>query len=236
MCATQAIISADEVAKIVPATVAQAAGITIADSIDYELACSFLTMIAGRKKQVGETFDPIVKKSYDAWQEAIKQRKKFLDPLETAEADVKKKVATWHDEQERLRREQEQRDTQAAREAQEAAALQEAAELEANGEKELAQMVLEDAAKAPAPVVVTPSSVPKQAGIAKQKVWKWRDTADRVQTLRALVKAAAKDDRWLAYLALNESAVTAAAKSQKDLAQVPGIQFYAESGVSVRSR
>src|ERR1700693_1162566 len=95
MATQTAIISADEVAKLVPAVVSQSEQITVSDSEDYEMACSFLTLIATRKKQVGETFDPIVAKAHSTWKEACAQREKFLSPLTTAEQTVKSKVTSW---------------------------------------------------------------------------------------------------------------------------------------------
>ena len=234
--ATAQIISADEVAKLVPAVVAQAQQIAIESAEDYEMACSFLTLIATRQKQVGETFDPIVKKAHAAWKEAIEQRAKFLDPLEEAEKNVKSKVAAWDEEQERLRQEQEAREQEAARAHQIDQAVEQAAQHEANGDKDLAALVLEEASHAPAPVVVIPSSVPKQEGISKTTNWKWRYKGGEDDALRLLVKAAATDERWLAYLCVNETAVGGDARTKKGLAKVPGIEFYPERGVSVRTK
>src|SRR5215469_11082947 len=127
--ATAQIISTDEVAKLVPAVVAQAQEITVESNEDWEMASSFLTLVATRKKQVSETFDPIVKKAHETWKEATEQRKRYLDPLEEAEKNVKRKAADWLAEQDRIRREQEAAAAAAAKKAQEEAAVAEAAAL-----------------------------------------------------------------------------------------------------------
>jgi hypothetical protein len=220
--ATAQIISADEVAKLVPAVVSQAHQLTVDTPEDYEMACSFLTLVATRKKQVGETFDPIVQKAHATWKEAIAQREKFINPLLEAESYVKAKVTTWRMEEERKRRAEEDRLSEIARNEREEAAIAEATQLEANGEKELAAMVLEDAASAPAPVVIAPPTVPKQEGIAKKTTWKFR------------IVNAALIPREL--MSPDEVKIGAIVRSQKNLAKIPGVQVYPEESVSVRSR
>ena len=222
--------------KLVPAVVAQAHEITVETSDDYEMACSFLTLIATRRKQVGETFDPIVQKAHATWQEAIAQRKKFLDPLNEAEANVKRKVSDWRIDEERKRKAEEDRLAAIAKKEADDRALAEAEQLAANGEHELATMVLEEAAAAQAPVLVAPTTVPKQEGIAKKTTWKWRYKGNPSSALQALVKAAAEDERWLAYLCVNETVVGGEARTKKSLTRIPGIEVYPDESVSVRAK
>jgi hypothetical protein len=220
--ATAQIISADEVAKLVPAVVSQANQITVETAEDYEMACSFLTLIAARRKQVSETFGPIVQKAHAAWQEAIAQRKKFLDPLNDAELNVKRKVSTWRIEQERARKAEEDRLAAIAKREADERALEEAAALAANGEKELADMVLQEAAAAPAPVVVVAPSVPKQESIAKKTTWRFRIVDE------ALIPRE--------FLSPDEVKIGAIVRSRKNLVKIPGIQVFADESVAVRSR
>jgi hypothetical protein len=227
----------DEVAKLVPAVVSQAQEITVESSEDYEMACSFLTLIATRRKQVGETFDPIVQKAHATWQEAIAQRKKFLDPLNEAELNVKRKVSDWRIDEERKRRAEEDRLAAIAKKEQDDRAIAEAEALKANGDHELADMVLEEAANAPAPVVVAPTTIPKQDGISKKTNWKWRPKGnDEAAALRMLVKAAAADERLLGYLSLNTTVIGAEARTKKGLTRIPGIDVFPDESVSVRAK
>lgn len=234
--ATQAIISPDEVAKLVPQVVSQAQAITIANADDHEMACAFLTFVATRKKQIDEVFDPIVKKAHETHKEAVAQKKKVLDPLVMAEANVKGKIVTYDAEQQRLRKEREDAEAAALRQQQQEAAIAEAQELEASGDKELADLVLETAAAAPPPVVVLPPAVQKQEGVAMTTTWKWRFVGDEQKALKALVQAAAKDDSLLGYLCVNESAVGTNVRAQKKFTKIPGIEAYPHTGVAVRSR
>jgi hypothetical protein len=220
-----AIITAEDagrfVTPVVSSVVAQAQSLTVETGEDYELACMFLQGIAGKKKQVEEVFGPIVKKAHEAHKEACSQMKKFMDPLALAEADVKRKVIVFRDEQERLRRAEEARLAEIARKEQEQRAIDEAAQLEANGEKELAEIVLQDAASAPAPVAVVPSFVPKSSGISGRVEWTYRIT-DESKIPRE-------------YLMVNEVALRAVVRAQKNMAKIPGVQVFPKSNISVKA-
>jgi hypothetical protein len=215
--------------------VSQARSLTVENGDAYEMACTFLQIIVGKKKQVEEVFSPIVKKAHEAHKEAVAQMKKFMDPLNMAELEVKSKVSTFRMNEERKRREEEVRQQEISRKEHEERAIAEAAQLEAAGEKELADIVLQNAAEDPAPVVVVASSVPKAAGISGREIWKWRFAAGEENALRMLVKAAAEDERLLAYLMVNETAVGATARTQKGLMKVPGIEAYKENTISIRA-
>jgi hypothetical protein len=231
-----ALVSPAEVEKFVPQVVSQAQQLTVTSSEEYEYACTFLQFVAGRKKQVEEVFDPIVTKAHAAHKEAVAQKKKFMDPLLSSESLVKGKVSTYRMEQERIRRAEEQRLADEQRKKDEERALAEAQELEANGEKELADLVLQTAAEAPAPVVVLESSVPKQDGIASRTNWKWRFKNGEAEALRELVKAALQNEQLLGFLMVNESAVGSVVRAQKSLTKIPGIEVYPDTSVSVRAR
>jgi hypothetical protein len=216
------IISPDEVEKLVPAVVSQADQMTVSDADDYEMACSFLTLIATRKKQVGETFDPIVQKAHATHKEAIAQRDKFLSPLNLAEMNVKNKVTNWRVEEDRKRRAEEARLSAIAKKEADDRAAAEAAALEAAGDKELAAIVLQEAADAPQPVIVAPPTVPKQAGIAKTVRWTF-EVVDESKLPREFMEP-------------SDLKIGAVVRSQKALAKIPGVRVWSEESVSVRSR
>jgi hypothetical protein len=231
-----AIVSPEEVARLIPPVVRQAHEIVVRNAEDYEMACTFLQLVAQRRKQVEEVFDPIIHKAHEAHKEAVAQKRKFTDPLALADSEVRMRIGTYRSEQERLRRAEELRLAAEAKQQQDEQAIAEAAQLEQAGEHDLAAVRIEEAAQAPAPVVVVESAVPRVADIAARKNWKWRYKVGEEAALRALVKAAAADDRYLAYLEVRETAVGAAARTQKSLAQIPGIEIYAEDSVSVRAK
>jgi len=214
-------VSPADIEKMVPQVVTQAQRMTVASGEDYEMACTFLQFVAGRKKQVEEVFDPIVSKAHAAHKEAVAQKKKFMDPLLQAETSVKGKVSIYRMEEDRNRRAEEQRLAEIARKEAEERALAEAAQLEASGEKELAEMVLETAAEAPAPVVVIESFVPKQAGVSGRTNWKYRIVNESLIPRE--------------FLSVDPVKIGAVVRSQKGMTKIPGIEVYSEESVSIRA-
>lgn len=230
---TEAIVREQEarVSKVV----GQAKDLTIVSAEDYEFGCSFLTLLANRLKEADATFDPSIKAAHQAHKEAVALKSRFTAQLLEAQVVVKRKISDWRAEQERLRVAEERRLMEEARQRQEAEALAQAAELEAQGERELATLVIEEAVNAPAPVVVQQSLIPKQEGISARVNWKWRFAVGEDIGLRELVAAAATDERLLAYLCVNEKAVGAVVRAQKGLTKIPGIEVYPDETVAVRA-
>lgn len=230
-----AIVTHSEIERVVPQTFSDANRITVKTGEDYEFACAFLQLVATQKKKVNDAYDTIVKKAHEAHKEAVATKKRYMDPLLQAETIVKGKVSFFLVAEERKRLAEQQRLTDIARKQEEERALAEAVELEASGEKELAEMVLQNATEAPAPVVVVESEVPKQTGVSSRTNWKWRFKVSETASLRELVKAAAADDRLLCYLTHKETAIGSAARTQESLTQIPGIEVYPDKSVSVRA-
>jgi len=223
-----AIISPDEVAKLVPPVVSQARQMTVESVEDYEMAGSFLQLIARRRKQIEEVFDPIVSKAHGTWKEACNQRSKLIEPLEEAKTFVNGKLRSFDMEQDRIRRQEEARLAEIAKKQRDDDAIKEAEALKAAGEHELAEMALQVAAEAPAPVVVLPSSTPKMAEMQSRVSWKWRFRRGEKEALKAFVKLAASNDQLLAYLCFNEQVVSATVRAQKGLTSIPEIEVYSE--------
>jgi len=209
-----AIISPDEVAKLVPPVVSQAQQMTVESVEDYEMAGSFLQLIARRRKQIEEVFDPIVSKAHGTWKEACNQRTKLIDPLEEAKTFVNGKLRAFDAEQDRIRRQEEARLAEIAKKQRDDDAIKEAESLKAAGEHELAEMALQVAAEAPAPVVVLPSSTPKMSEMQSRVTWKFRIVNE------ALVPRE--------FMSPDEKKIGAVVRSQKSMAKIPGIEIYSE--------
>uniref|UniRef100_A0A6M3Y097 Uncharacterized protein n=1 Tax=viral metagenome TaxID=1070528 RepID=A0A6M3Y097_9ZZZZ len=79
-------------------------GLVITSQTEYESTATFLQLIKGQQKKVGEIFDPIIVKAHQAHKEAITQRDKYLNPLKDAEKKIKLLMVGYTDEQERLAR------------------------------------------------------------------------------------------------------------------------------------
>lgn len=220
--ATAQIISPDEVEKLIDPVVRQATALTVCGPDDYEMACAFLQLVATRRKQVDETFDPIVRKAHETHKEAVAQKKRFTDPLASAEQTVKMKVSTWRIDEDRKRRLHEAELAKEAQRQRDEEALAQADQLAQGGQKEMAEMVLQDAAEAPAPVVVLPSSMPKVEGVSSRKNWKFRVVNEGLIPRE--------------YLSPDPIKIGAVVRSQKDMAKISGVEVYCDESVAVRAR
>ncbi|MFH2074382.1 MAG: hypothetical protein ABIJ57_03415 [Pseudomonadota bacterium] len=99
-------------AKINP-IIAQANALVIRCQADLESAKDTISkVIKALKKEIDETFDIIISKAFSAHKEAVAQKKRHYEPLDAAERQIKQKMGTYLDEQDRIRRilEQQQRD------------------------------------------------------------------------------------------------------------------------------
>lgn len=71
----------------------QAMKFKIVDQSSLDNASNFLIAIKGMRKEIDETFDPGIKKAYEAHKAAVALKKKFEKPLYEAEATVKPMIA-----------------------------------------------------------------------------------------------------------------------------------------------
>lgn len=148
--------------------VSAAEALIIRSAEDLPLVADFLQKVAQAKRKIADVFGPQKKATHLAWQSVIAQEKKFLGPLESAEAMVKHKKTDFDIEQkktiDRMREEAERK--AAAKEEQIRARLLKKMEAERDLEKvAVLQEKIEE-------VHVDRQSVPemiKVEGIATQK-------------------------------------------------------------------
>lgn len=140
----------------------QANAVTITDSQGYMAAGELWKAIKALKDQVVDTFKPIIDKAHAAHKEALAQKAKIFDPLDTASRTVKSLMEKYDREQEAIRQAEERRLQEIARKAEEDRKLQEALAMEATGNKEEAQVIINEEVYVP-PVIV-PKAVPKMSG------------------------------------------------------------------------
>src|SRR5436305_15169398 len=99
----------------------RAKAIAVRDQATYEAAARFLLdVITPMIGEVHQAYDSIVKKNYDAWQEACAKRKAHLEPLEQVKLALSAQIASYEAEQLSKQREAER----VAREAAERAAAE----------------------------------------------------------------------------------------------------------------
>lgn len=200
------------------AIVTTANALTIASNDDLQVAGDFLKRAKGALKVLDATFDPSIKKAHEAHKSMVAAKKKHAEPLQHAERIVKGKMADYTEEQERVRRAEEARLREIARKEDEERRLAEAAALEAAGEHESAESVI-DAPASPVPVVV-PKTVAKVEGVSYRTNWTFR-----IVNVDAIPRQ---------FMVPDEKAIGAHARSMKERASIPGVEFIAEKTVASR--
>lgn len=193
--------------------VATATEIKVIDQKTYESANERIGLLQGLKKRVEDFFKPMKQKAQDAHKQICQQEKEQLSPILTAIDGLKQKtIAYYAAEQQRIAAEQERQ----RKAAEELAAL--AAEAETQGDTETATEAVGLAAVEEAKVTYSPSA----KGTSMREVW------------RAEIIDADKVPRC--FLIVDQAALDALAKSQKDKMNIPGVKAVMSYTNSTRAR
>lgn len=195
----------------------QAKLITIKTPADYAAAGEFLVRLKGLRKQIDDTFDPIITKAHSAHKEAVAQKKKVEGPLAIGEGHIKGLMTDFRNEAERIRREQEAAARAEATRKAEEEQLAKAEAAEKRGDTAKAEAILNQPLKV-VPMPVKPSETPTVAGVSFRQNWKAR-VIDETLIPRE-------------YLMVDMSALNGIARSMKGKAVVPGVEFYPEDVVA----
>jgi hypothetical protein len=196
---------------------------------EYGIAAEALKDRLRMKRLIVDFFAPLKQAAHEAHKRLTKAEKDKLDPLAGDEAYLKRAMASYKQEVEvvaakaraeaeaKLRREAEDRQ------------LEEAARLEAVGQTRAAEAVL--AAPTIVPTMAAVSAVPAAEGVSYVTTWK-----AEVIDLRALILAVAGNVDALGHLlSANDSTLGAFARSTKGNVNLPGVRFFAETGVRSRT-
>ena len=198
----------------------QADILTITDKLSYERGKELLLTVKDLRKEIANTFKPIIEKAFAAHREAIAQQKKIEEPLIQAEGIIKGRVATFLMEEERKRREEETRLRILAQKAEEERQLQAALQAEADGDIAEAEAILDEVPFVPPPIV--PRVVETGGGISMKTNWKFR------------VTDAAKIPRE--YLMVDMVKIGGIVRAMKSETKIPGVEVYPESNISAGRR
>lgn len=196
----------------------RARALKIVDTVTYQQAGGILITIKGLRKQIDASFDPIIEAAHKAHKEAVNQKKIVDAPLVEAERLLKPAMAAYDTEQERIRRAEEIRLQELARKQEEDRRLAEAVALDQQGDKAGADAVIAEPVQAP-PVILA-KTVPKVAGVSFTERWCFRvvkpDAIPRMYLMPDMVK------------------IGAVVRALKGATLIPGVEAYAEKGVSAR--
>jgi len=193
-----------------------------------------LREIKRRQKKFTEIFDPICDAAHKAWKKTTETRASFNEPLEQAERLIKSKVVSFNNEEEKKRRDieakaeakrkederkEKERLEEQARKAREAGKVEKAEALEEKAES-----------VAIAPTFTPPPAPIKAQGSSFKTVWK----AEAVD-LMLLCKSVVEGRAPIAVITVDQSALNSFAKGVRGAMPIPGLRFYEESSMSVRS-
>jgi len=193
--------------------------LAVYDAPSYEAAAAFLVVARQRRKEIDAAFEPSITAAYSAHKKIVALKRQATEKLDTFESTVKKRMVDFQISQRRIAqaKEEELKATLKSRAEDEQLAV--AMELDNAGETEQAHEILSQEVSIPS-IVVAPE-IPKSEGISMRKVWKFRvDDPEAVP----------RD-----FLCLDEKKLGAYARAMKEMAKVPGVTFYSEDSVAVRS-
>lgn len=197
----------------------QASRIIIYDNKTLKSANEFLLDIKALRKKVAETFDPIIEKAYKTHKEAVAKKKEFEQPLIKAEGAIKLQIASYMEEQRKIREEAERK---AREEEEERLRIQiktekEAKRLENAGYTQEAE---ETRRNIPGPKSAILPEIPILNKTQVKKVLKW-EVVDFEKIPRQ-------------FLQIDSAKVTAHVRAYKDKVNIPGIRVFYESSVATR--
>lgn len=208
--------------KEIPAIVAWAKGLVIRSAGDYQEAAGRLMAIKGLAKQIEDHYRPLKRAADAAKKSILDAEKKDAGPLAEAEA-LAKRAMTQFTEAERRKAEAERQRLQAEadeRARKERERLQKQAE--AAKKPETKQKYAEAAAQVAAPVVAVETAAPTVSGIVEKKIWR-----ARVVDVNLVPRE---------FLVVNEKQLDQYARAMKEMAAVPGVEFFTESVMSASGR
>lgn len=195
-----------------------AESIEITDPVSYEAATYELKALKAKYREIEEQRKSLKKPIDEAARRIQGFFKPPLDFLSQAEGVIKRKITTWNQEQERLRREEQRKVDEAARKERERLEAR-ARKAEEKGQADKAEQ-LSQQAETVTPALV-PSETPKAQGISTRKVWKFR-----------VVDASKVPDK---YKVIDEKKIAGVVRSLGADAEIPGVEVYPEEVIAARS-
>ena len=200
--------------------VTKATALVVTTDEEYSEAGVFLGGVKRLLRRIGEQLDGPVQKAHEAHKAMTTLRNDLTGPCKKAETLVKGKMREYALAQSRKAADEQRQLEAEARKEEEARQEAEAEALDADGRTEEAVAILDT------PIVVAPPvptiKPPTAEGVSMRENWK-HEVIDPTKVPRAFLTP---DDKHLASYA----------KSMKSTGVVPGVRFWDEGTVSVRSR
>lgn len=207
----------------------RARAIEIRDQETAERAAELARAIKELRTEAEAHHRPVIQAALEAHRKALEAYRRIDEPLKAAEAEIKRRIAAWTAEQERLRLEAERRAREEAERLQAEALEAQIEALEAAGaEPEVVQAVIRQAEAMPVIAPRVPAS-PKPQGVATRKSYR-----AHVMSLIDLIRWVAANPGHENLLQPNQPALNALARAQGSNLRIPGVRVVIEETVSLR--
>jgi hypothetical protein len=210
-----------EASTLVRSTMNEAAGLAIKDEDGFIASWALVDRHDQAIKKIEEMFNPFVDGLHKLHKMAIGLRDQFLIPVKQSKNAILGARQTYRIEQERLKKIEADKQAEILRKAQAKEMEKEAKKLEKTGDVEAAQVVREQAAVMPAPVVPIAPATPKQEGSVVKKTWKFAVDNE------ALVP--------IEYRTIDESKIRKVVNALGDKAGIPGVHIWQETSEHSRA-
>lgn len=204
----------------------KASAVAVETDDDYVVAAELTKQVKQMQKQVTDYWEPMRKSTYEAYTAVNKHKKQMLDPLESAEKILKRKIGdfTKKREQERLRQEE------AMRKAAQAAMnqkLEEAAKAESEGDAIGAEFAMAEAELMEGVSMNggIQARAPKVKGVSKTKTWK----ITSIDSEKVPINFAGMELR-----PVDEKLVLQLIKTSKGTISIPGVTYEEDINISIR--
>ena len=205
----------------------KASNMVVASDEGFALASELTKQVKEMQKQVTDYWEPMRKSTYEAYTAVNRHKKQMLDPLESAEKILKRKMGDYTMEQERIRREREEAMRKAA-EAEMVRKLDEAAEAEARGDTAGAEFAMAEAEVMEGVSICSgiQAKPQKAKGVSQTKTWK----ITKIDSEKVPISLNGMELR-----PVNEKLVLQLIKASKGKIAIPGVEYKEDVIISVRS-
>lgn len=206
----------------------EARAVAITSQPTYARAVEMLRGAVALADEISAHYRPLKEKAYQAHRAICEAEKKLLAPPTEAAGTLKRSIAAWDQEQERLRREEEARLAAEERRRAEDQQLAAAAEAEALGAtQEDVDAILSE--PVPAVAVVAPPTYQQAQGISGRVNY-----SARVLNVTALLRAVLDGTVPAQAIMPNQTFLNAQARALKEAMRYPGVQVVREATTTVR--
>ncbi len=196
-----------------PALIKQAAAVAVVDGESYVAAGEWWTRLKLFREKWAEKMKPITTSAHQLHKMTVALEKEIDKPLEERQRWIKGQMESYDREQQARAKAEELRLAEIARKAQEERVLAAAIEAEKNGQKEIAQAIINTPVQPVA--VVIPKDVPKlENGPTFREVWQFEiERADLIPR---------------AYLVPDMVKIGQVVRAMKSEANIPGIKVFSK--------